>query len=55
MSLRGIGAATGVECAKLAVQIKVRVVLAALAAGPFVFAAAMRIQARPRTPCSAAR
>ena len=44
MSLRGIGAVAGVECAKLAFQLKARLVLAACAASPFAFAIAMRIQ-----------
>ena len=44
MSLRGVAAVVGVECAKLAAQVKSRVVLAVCLAGPFVFAVAMRVQ-----------
>jgi len=44
MTLRGVTAVIGVERAKLSAQIKVRLVLAACFAGPFVFAAAMRVQ-----------
>jgi ABC-2 type transport system permease protein len=44
MSLRGFAAVVGVECAKLAAQVKTRIVLAVCLAGPFVFAAAMRVQ-----------
>ena len=44
MSLAGIAAAAGVECAKLVTQITVRVVLAACGLGPFVFAAVMGVQ-----------
>jgi ABC-2 type transport system permease protein len=39
-----VQAVTVVECSKLASQIKARIVLAACAAGPFAFAAAMRVQ-----------
>jgi ABC-2 type transport system permease protein len=44
MSVRGVVAVTGVECAKLVGQIKVRLVLAACVAGPFVFAAVVHAQ-----------
>jgi ABC-2 type transport system permease protein len=44
VSLRGIGAAAGVECVKLAFQVKVRIVLATCVISPFVFAAVMRVQ-----------
>lgn len=44
MSIRGVLAVTGVECTKLAAQLKTRIVLAACVAGPFGFAAAMRVQ-----------
>jgi len=44
VSSRGVLAVAGVECAKLSAQIKARLVLAACVAGPFAFAAAMRLQ-----------
>jgi len=44
VSFLGIVAVVGVECAKLSAQIKVRLLLAACAVGPFVFAGAMRVQ-----------
>src|SRR5262249_11798351 len=44
MTVRGCAAVAGVECAKLAAQIKTRLVLAACVIGPFVFAAAIRVQ-----------
>jgi ABC-2 type transport system permease protein len=44
VSLRGCMVVAGVECAKLAAQLKARVVLAACLAGPFAFAAALRLQ-----------
>ncbi|MEO7275511.1 MAG: ABC transporter permease [Vicinamibacterales bacterium] len=44
MSLRGVRVVAGVEASKLAYQLKVRLVLAVCAAGPFLFAAVMRIQ-----------
>jgi ABC-2 type transport system permease protein len=37
-------AVAGVECTKLAAQLKTRIVLAACAASPFLFAAAVRVQ-----------
>ena len=44
MSAGGILAVSGVECSKLAAQIKVWITLVACAVGPFVFATAMRVQ-----------
>jgi ABC-2 type transport system permease protein len=44
VSIRGAAAVAGVERAKLAAQLKTRIVLAACAASPFLFAAAMRVQ-----------
>src|SRR5262249_30284974 len=44
VSLDRIAAVAGTECSKLSAQLKTRVALAACAAGPFVFAAAMRVQ-----------
>lgn len=44
MTLRGVCAVIGVEWSKLGAQLKTRLVLAACAAGPFVFAVAMRVQ-----------
>jgi len=44
MSVRGSLAVTRAECAKLAAQLKTHLILAACAAGPFAFAAAMRVQ-----------
>ena len=44
MSVRGVLAVAGVECAKLPAQLKARLVLAVCVAGPFVFASAMRVQ-----------
>jgi len=43
-SLSAVAAVIDVECAKLAAQIKVRLLLAVCAAAPFVFAVVMRIQ-----------
>jgi ABC-2 type transport system permease protein len=42
--MRGVLAVAGVECAKLAAQLKARLVLVVCVAGPFVFAAVMRLQ-----------
>ena len=39
-----VAAVANVECSKLSAQIKARVALVACTAGPFVFAAAMRVQ-----------
>ena len=44
MSLRGLGAVAVVESVKLLRQIKTHVVLVACLAGPFAFAAAIRVQ-----------
>src|SRR5262249_45490872 len=44
VSLQGAATVAGVECAKLSRQIKVQAALAACAAGPFAFAAAVRVQ-----------
>ncbi len=44
MRVRGVLAVASVECSKLAAQIKARLVLAACLAGPFAFAAAIRVQ-----------
>jgi ABC-2 type transport system permease protein len=44
VSLRGFLAVAGVEWSKLMAQLKVRLVLTACLAGPFAFAAAMRVQ-----------
>jgi ABC-2 type transport system permease protein len=44
LSLRGIGVVAGVEWSKLSAQIKTRVALIVCAAGPFVFAGAIRLQ-----------
>ena len=44
MTVGGVLAVAAVECAKLAGQMKVRIVLAACIAGPFAFAAAMTLQ-----------
>jgi ABC-2 type transport system permease protein len=44
MTVHGCLLVAGVECSKLAAQFKARVTLAACIVGPFVFAAAMRIQ-----------
>jgi ABC-2 type transport system permease protein len=44
MSVRGVLAVPGVEATKLTVQWKVRLALVACAAGPFAFAAALRLQ-----------
>ena len=44
MSVQGVATVAGVECAKLARQAKVQVVLVACAIGPFAFAAALRVQ-----------
>jgi hypothetical protein len=57
MSVVGILTVAGVEWSKLMAQRKVRMLLAACAVSPFVFAAAMRVQraaCRP-TRSSAAR
>ena len=40
----GVLAVAGVECAKLTAQLKARLVLVVCVAGPFVFAAVMRLQ-----------
>ena len=42
--MSGVLAVAGVECAKLAAQLKARLVLVVCVAGPFVFAAVMRLQ-----------
>jgi ABC-2 type transport system permease protein len=44
VSAGGVLAVAGVECSKLAAQVKVWIVLVACMAGPFIFAAAMRVQ-----------
>lgn len=44
MSVRGFSAVVGVECAKLAAQLKVRVLIAVCVTAPFAFAAVMRAQ-----------
>jgi ABC-2 type transport system permease protein len=44
VSLDAVAAVAGVECSKLSAQIKARVALAVCAGGPFIFAAAMRLQ-----------
>jgi ABC-2 type transport system permease protein len=44
VTVRGFSSVVGVECAKLAAQIKVRVLIAVCVAAPFVFAAVMRVQ-----------
>ena len=44
MSVRGVLAVIGVECAKLRSQRTARIALAACVAGPFAFAIAMRLQ-----------
>jgi ABC-2 type transport system permease protein len=44
MSGRGVLAVAGVEWSKLLAQLKVRIVLSACVASPFIFAAAMRVQ-----------
>ncbi len=44
VTIRGVRAVVGVECSKLAAQIKAHVVLAACALGPFAFAAVIRLQ-----------
>jgi ABC-2 type transport system permease protein len=44
VSLHGVGAVARVECSKLSAQVKARVLLVACGAGPFVFAAVMRMQ-----------
>ena len=44
MTVRGVLAVVGVECAKLSAQLKARIVLAVCAVTPFAFAAAMRVQ-----------
>jgi ABC-2 type transport system permease protein len=44
VTVRGVGAVASVELSKLLAQFKARVALVACAAGPFAFAAAMRVQ-----------
>jgi ABC-2 type transport system permease protein len=44
VSVRGFTAVVSVECAKLAAQMKVRLLIAVCVAAPFVFAAVMRVQ-----------
>src|SRR5262245_66044709 len=44
MTIRTLSAVAGAEWSKIAAQAKVRLVLAACLAGPFGFAAAMRLQ-----------
>ena len=44
MSIRGVLTVAGVECSKLAGQLKVRILLAVCVIGPFAFAVAMRVQ-----------
>jgi ABC-2 type transport system permease protein len=44
VSLRGIAIVARVECAKVAAQLKARLVLAVCVVSPFVFGAAMRLQ-----------
>ena len=44
VTLRGVRAVVGVECAKVGAQLKARAVLALCVAGPFAFVAAMRVQ-----------
>lgn len=44
MTVRGVAAVIGVECLKLAGQIRTQVVLVACLVGPFAFAAAIRLQ-----------
>jgi ABC-2 type transport system permease protein len=44
VTIRGVLAVVGVECAKLSAQLKARIVLAVCAVTPFAFAAAMRVQ-----------
>jgi ABC-2 type transport system permease protein len=44
VSAAGLWAVAGVECSKLTAQIRARLVLAACVAGPFAFAAALRLQ-----------
>jgi len=44
VTVRGCAAVVNVECVKLAAQLKARAALAVCAAGPFAFAAAMRVQ-----------
>ena len=48
MSVRGVLAVAGVECSKLAAQLKARVVLAACVVGPFAFAVACACRAACR-------
>jgi len=44
MTLGGVFAVVSVEWSKLAAQLKARIVVGACVAGPFIFAAAMRVQ-----------
>jgi ABC-2 type transport system permease protein len=44
VSIRGVGGVVGVECTKLAAQIKTQLILWICIIGPFVFAAAIRLQ-----------
>jgi ABC-2 type transport system permease protein len=44
VTLRGVRAVVGVECAKVSSQLKARAVLTVCIAGPFAFVAAMRVQ-----------
>jgi len=44
VTARGVSAVAAVECSKLAAQLKSRAALAVCVAGPFVFAAALRLQ-----------
>ena len=44
MSVRGFWSVVGVECSKLAAQLKTRVLLASCVAGPFIFAAVIHMQ-----------
>src|SRR5262245_55116846 len=44
MTMRGVWTVVGVECEKLAAQIKSRLVLAVCLIGPFAFAAAIAVQ-----------
>ncbi len=44
MTIRGVRAVVGVECAKVSAQLKARAVLALCVASPFAFVGAMRVQ-----------
>ena len=44
MSAQSVLTVAGVECSKLAAQVKVRILLAVCILGPFGFAVAMRVQ-----------